>query len=98
MPKRKVVAPLPSPVPRALSAAHASRGLALRAVLLAAAATCGGCSPREWPDEASRAVHKACVWLGVIDEPAPVAGAIEAVHPMPPPAPSASTSSSAKID
>jgi hypothetical protein len=88
--KRKCVAPLPRATPRSLAPAQSSRGLALRAVLVAAAASASGCDVRTWPDEASAAVHRAGVWIGVIDEPRAVAGQMEAVHV--PIAPSASAS------
>lgn len=78
-------------VPRALVPAKSSSH-ALRAVMLVALASgMAACDAREWPSEASRAAHRAGVWIGVIDEPRPIAGEQAVVMP----APSTSTSSSA---
>jgi hypothetical protein len=100
MSKRKRVPPQPAPPNkrRLAPVASSSRGLALRVVLLAAAATSGGCewtSPREWPDQASAAARRAGVWIGVIDEPREIAGVPAMVHPPIAPLPTPSTSASA---
>lgn len=81
---------------RAVVAAPASRGGVLRAVLLAAvasgAAACDPMSPRDWPGDLARAARRVGVFLHVIEEPISLAGAEPAVHPLPAPSASATTS------